>query len=299
MEQATSLTRSQWLESTVNGLGDGWTVLRAVRDGDRVSDYIIIDANELVRRRWSTVVGDIIGSRLGELPGIRENEELFHAYEEAVLTQKRKIIDFQIPLAGLAGGWRRATIIPLDTDTIAIIAADIDRERYFEDAAEQERTWLSRLASGEQSSAFASGPASQALSMKISAAMLFIAAGAVTMINSAVNHPAGVDLWWLRIAALATTAVGVFILFLPWERHPRRVAQSVVLLALVLLGGFDRLDHYAHAQAALAIYPVFFIMTVAWSGLYLGRGAATATAALSVPVMTWMFASAGHGNTGV
>ena len=87
--------------------------------------------------------------------------------------------------------------------------------------------------------------------------------------------------------------IGGAVTLLPWERHPRVVAQCVVLGALVLLGVSDHFVHYAHAQASLAVYPVFFIITVAWSGLTLGRGYATATALLCAPVLAWMFASAG------
>ena len=270
-EPATGVDRLQWLEATVSGLGDGWTVLRVVRQGDGAPDYVVIDANELVRDRWTPVVGDIIGMRLRELPGVRDNVELLDAYDDVVRTQTRRVIDFQIPLAGQAGGWRRATVVPLDADTLAVIAADIDRERYFEEAAEQERSWLSTLASGEHTGAFVNGPSSEARFMKRSAATLFVAAGIVALINSVANRPAGVDLSALRAVSVITMAVGALVLLLPWERHPRRIAQGVVVFALALMGVSDHFDHYAHAQAALAVYPVFFIMTVAWSGLHLGQ----------------------------
>ena len=116
-EPAADVDRLQWLEATVSGLGDGWTVLRVVRQADGVADYVVIDANELVRDRWAPVVGDIIGMRLRELPGVRDNVELLDAYDDAVRTQTRRVIDFQIPIAGQAGGWRRATVVPLDADT--------------------------------------------------------------------------------------------------------------------------------------------------------------------------------------
>ncbi|HEY1737579.1 MAG TPA: EAL domain-containing protein, partial [Acidimicrobiia bacterium] len=41
-----------------------------------------------------------------------------------------------------------------------------------------------------------------------------------------------------------------------------------------------------------------FIMTVAWSGLHLGRGAATVTSVVSAPVLMWMFAFGSHSDVG-
>ena len=288
-----------WLMPTIDGVGDGCTVLRAVREAGAVVDWTIVDANELVRDRWAPVLGEVVGRRTSEVDLVSDNSELLATYAEAIATHERRTIEFQLSLPGGLGGWRRVIVIPVGDDTLSVITRDISRERYFEAVAQQERRWLSTLAATSRTNGWVATPSSEARFMKLSAVILFAAAGVATLVNSVVSYPSGVDIRALRVAALVTILFGVVVSRAPWERHPRGLAQGVVLMALVLLGISDHFDHYSHAQAALAVYPVFFIMTVAWSGLTLGRGYATVTALLSAPVLAWMFASAGNAGIGV
>ncbi len=299
MDSDRAVSAHEWLGPTIDGLGDGLTVLRAVRDGDTIRDWVVIDANELVRSRWSWVVGEIVGMQLSELDLVADNRAIIRAYEDALATMQRQVVDFQLTLPGGAGGWRQITVIPVDADTVSVLTRDITRERYFENAAAQQRNWLSTLAGAARSNGWVATPSSEARFMRLSALILFVAAGFVTLANASLNQLKGVDVTNLRIAATVTMVVGVVYGLMPWERHPRRLAQAVVLTAIALLGVSDHFDHYSHAPAALAIYPVFFIMTVAWGGLTLGRGAATATALACAPVLAWMFTGAGDARIGL
>jgi hypothetical protein len=66
-------TEESYLAAALEGLGDGYTVLRAVRAGEAVTDWLVVDANRLVRDRWKDVVGDVTGVPLSVLNAAYDN----------------------------------------------------------------------------------------------------------------------------------------------------------------------------------------------------------------------------------
>jgi len=59
-----------FLRSTSDASGDSYTVLQAIRSGHHITDWVILDANALVRRRWASTVGDVVGQRLDAVVGL-------------------------------------------------------------------------------------------------------------------------------------------------------------------------------------------------------------------------------------
>jgi diguanylate cyclase (GGDEF)-like protein len=127
-----------------------------------------------------------------------------------------------------------------------------------------------------------------------SAQVLFFGAGLVTVVNSLVSKLGGVNVGALRATGLLTMATSFVVPFLPWQRHARLVSYGIVVGALAALAGSDAIHHYSRNQSAIAVYPVFFILIIAWAGLTQPRGTAAIVACLSGAALAWLLQSGGH-----
>jgi diguanylate cyclase (GGDEF)-like protein len=283
----------------LDACGDGYTVLRAVRDGGTIIDWTVVEANKLVRDRWQWVLGDVVGVRLSVLDAAADNSELSDLYGAALATGERQETDIDLTLPGGKGGWRRVIIVPLDHETVSVLTRNVARERYFEEALEQSRESFRALLRGSTPLV---GPAPSGLSevrlLSRSAAVLFLGAGAVTVANTLLSSLPGVHVGALRVTGVLSMLVAFLVLLLPWSRHLRPVAFGLILGALGFLVVSDQFNHFSHSQSAVAVYPIFFIMVIAWSGLIQERGAATVAACLSALALGSLLAEGGHGATG-
>jgi diguanylate cyclase (GGDEF)-like protein len=72
----------------------------------------------------------------------------------------------------------------------------------------------------------------------------------------------------------------------------------VVLGTLAFLVASDHFNHYSRSESALAVYPVFFILLIAWTGLTRSKGAATIAACASAPALYWILAAGGRPTVG-
>ena len=81
---------------------------------------------------------------------------------------------------------------------------------------------------------------------------------------------------------------------LPWSWNRRFVASGLVVVAVSFVVLSDQFNHFAHTQSAVAVYPVFFIMVVAWAGFIQIRGAASIAALLSGLALGRMLMAGGH-----
>jgi len=97
------------------------------------------------------------------------------------------------------------------------------------------------------------------------AAALFVGSGLAACANSLLSNLSGVNVIALRVTGIGTALLALVVLILPWERHFRPVANGVVISAVVLLVGSERFDHYSRSEGSVAVYPVFFILLVAWT----------------------------------
>ena len=285
--------------ATMDGSGDGYTALRAVREGDSIVDWVVVDANALVRERWLWVVGDIVGVLQSQLNAAADNQVFNDLYCAALATGQRQMADLSLTLPGGKGGWRRVVVVPVDEDTVTVVTRDISRERYFEAAVQQERGRLRSLADETANADLTSDArAAEVRFASRSAAALFGGAGIVTIANTLLSRLDGVDVQALRMTALISILCAFVMPFLPWARYERLIGGVLIASAIAFLAVSDHFNHFSRAESAVAVYPVFFIMVIAWSGLTQRKGAAIGAALLSVPALGGILVAGGHGAIG-
>jgi diguanylate cyclase (GGDEF)-like protein len=294
--RADATAASERERVTLDATGDGYTVLRAVRDGDAIVDWVILDANALVRERWQWVVGDVVGRRVSELDAAADNSVAHDLYERALATRQRQVTEIELRLPAGHGGWRRLIVTPIDADTVSAVSRDISRERHLESALERERTrqFNRSVTTGDDPD----DVAERARFAGRTAAVLFLGSGVVAFTNSRLANLPGVDMRALLLTALCSVAAAPLILALPWKRYFTWTANGVVVGTIAFLAISDWFDHYSRTEAAVAVYPVFFILLIAWTGSTRGRGVATIAACASAPALYWMLAHSGRSSVG-
>ncbi|HYA67145.1 MAG TPA: EAL domain-containing protein [Acidimicrobiales bacterium] len=284
--------------AALDGLRDGYTVLRAVRQGDTVTDWVVVDANTLVRDRWKAVVSDVIGVRASALDVAYDNSLFHDLYRTALASGERQEMDLELTLPAGKGGWRRTIVVPVDPETVAVFTRDITRERYFETSLDRSRRAFHALAAKPVVGKVDVGRTSDAHLLGRSAAYLFVGAGAVAIANSLLTVLPRVDVRALLLTGLLSIVVGLVVPLLPWSRHRNALIGGLVVGAIGFIVISDQFNHFSHSRSAVAVYPIFFVMIVAWSGLSQVRGAASVTACLSALALGSLLASGGFESVG-
>ena len=296
----TAPSREALLAATCDAGDDSYTALRAIRDAGEIVDWVIIDANALVQQRWATIVGDVIGQRLSILNSAANNGPFDRHFEAALATGMRQVFVEELVLPEGEGGWRRTTVIPVDHDTITVTTRNISREVYLERALDQERRALGVPARGDApATCHGSILDTEARFLARTATALFAGAGLITIANSYVPAPPGVDAHALRITGALSVVAAVLVRLLPWHRHARTIAAGLISGAIAFLVVSDRFDHYSQHPASMAVFPVFFIIIVTWTGLLQRRGLCVIVAAASGLALAELFSSSGHGQVGL
>lgn len=291
--------RDELLTAAVDASGDSYTALRAVTRDGLVTDWEIIDANALVRQRWADTLGDVVGTRLSALNAVAPNDSFARHFVAALASGTRQDFVEKLVLPGGEGGWRRTTVVPVDDRTITVTTRDISRELYLEGALEQERQALKTLSSGEAPSPrLRTVPDSEARFLAWTAAALFAGAGTIAVVNSFVTKLANVDPLALRLTGVFSIVMAIVVRLLPWSRYTRVIAGSLIAGAIAFLVVSDHFNHYGHQPASLAVYPVFFIIIVAWSGLLQQKGLAAGVAGVSGIALLAIFFLNGHTQSG-
>src|SRR5262245_9400637 len=126
------------------------------------------------------------------------------------------------------------------------------------------------------------------------AQVLIFGAGLVTVVNSVLSPLHRVDASALRLTGLVTMLASFAIPILPWRTHTRIVSYSVLVAAITALVVTDYVHHYSRDDAALAVYPIFFVLVIGYAGLTQPRGTATVVAGLSGVALVWLFHIGGH-----
>src|SRR5205085_9902329 len=108
----------------------------------------------------------------------------------------------------------------------------------------------------------------------------------------------GVNTGALLATGISCAIIAALVLVLPWKRHFTLLGNATIAFTLAFLVVTDGLSHYSRTPAALAVYPVFIIVVIAWTGLTRARGVAALTAAVSAPVLYQIFAQGGRSSAG-
>ena len=119
--------------AAVDGLGGSFTVLRAVDSGADL-DWRIEEANALVRSKFSPIAPDPVGQLLSTLDTLADNSVLKGIYRRALESQQRQETEVPIAIPQVDDSWRRLVVVPVDSETIAVMTFDISRQRATEQA---------------------------------------------------------------------------------------------------------------------------------------------------------------------
>jgi diguanylate cyclase (GGDEF)-like protein len=127
-----------------------------------------------------------------------------------------------------------------------------------------------------------------------SAQVLILGAGLVTVLNSVLTPLPTVNVRALFFTGAATALLSFVVPALPWANHSRAVGYGIVVASIGALVGTDGWHHYSRSDAAIAVYPIFFVLVIAFAGLTQQRGTATVVAALSGVALFWLLQHGGH-----
>jgi len=132
-----------------------------------------------------------------------------------------------------------------------------------------------------------------------SAQALVFGAGLVTFLNTVLSPLPGVNVGLLRLTGLVTMTASFAVPLLPWAKRPRLASYLVVGAAMLALVVTDHWHHYSRNESAIAVYPIFFVLVIAWAGLTQPRGTAAIVACFSGVALASMLTTGGHGPAAV
>jgi diguanylate cyclase (GGDEF)-like protein/PAS domain S-box-containing protein len=120
--------------AAMNGLGGSFTVLRALFDEGSITDWQIIEANNIVRARFAALVDDLVGTKMSELDRYADNASFHDVYIRALETGKEQQVETLLQLPALSPAWRRLVVVPVDDGVVAAMTFDISSEKNAEQA---------------------------------------------------------------------------------------------------------------------------------------------------------------------
>ncbi len=288
--------RDTWSRAALDTTGDGYMVWRAVRHGGTIVDWIVVDANLLARERWAWVVDDVVGELASRLNAAADNSRFFDLFAEALRLSEPQVMELQLSLPAATGGWRRVVATPVGRDTVSVVTRDITREHYLESDLARERKRLH--AHAWTTSAGVDDPEAEGRLASRTVSALFCGSGVVATMNSLISRLDRVDAVALRITGLLSVLFALLVLLLPWRKHFNVVSNCVVAGTIAFLVASDHFNRYSRSVSALAVYPVFFIALIAWTGLTRPKGAALLATCASGPALYWILAAGGRSSAG-
>jgi diguanylate cyclase (GGDEF)-like protein len=283
-----------WMRASLDASGDGYMVMRAVREAGALVDWVVVDANAPARLRWRSVVGDVVGVLASRLNAVADNSVFLDVCERALVSGERQEIELQLALPAGRGGWRRVVATPVDADAVSVLTHDITREHYLASELARDRERQRPHAHAASGSSESVKDAAEARFAARTISVMFLVAGLTALTNSVVSRLDGVDVGALRITGLFAVLVAAAVLVLPWRTHFVLLADLVIGGALAILLVSDHFDHYSRSEASVAVYPIFFILVVAWTGLNRPRGFATITACIATPALYLIMSAGAH-----
>ncbi len=114
------------------------------------------------------------------------------------------------------------------------------------------------------------------------AAVLLVAAGALTVVNNYLPGNEHLDIGTLNAIAALAICVGVLCWFLPWERYSPRASLVIAPFALGLIASAD----YLGGVSAYS-YAVYFVVLFVWIGLAHPPGTALLVLAPTAAAYVW------------
>jgi diguanylate cyclase (GGDEF)-like protein/PAS domain S-box-containing protein len=130
----------------MDGMRGSFVVMRAVREGGKIADFEILEANAIVRQAFEPECGPVVGAHLSTLNAVADNTAIMPLYEDALATGKRVNAELHLAHPGGRSVWRNVNIVTVDRDTIAVVANDITAEVEARAALERREHFASLIA---------------------------------------------------------------------------------------------------------------------------------------------------------
>ncbi len=129
----------------MDGMHGTFVVLRAIRECGEIVDYEILEANAIVRRAYTGLGAEVVGSRLSALDKFADNSQLKAVYAEALATGLH--VGAQLPVSRPDGrtGWSKLKAVTVDRDVVAVVANDVTAEVEARNELERERVRFASL----------------------------------------------------------------------------------------------------------------------------------------------------------
>ncbi|HEY5173825.1 MAG TPA: diguanylate cyclase, partial [Acidimicrobiia bacterium] len=109
----------------MDGMHGSFVVLHAIRKGEEIVDFEIVEANAIVRDAFEPACGPIVGTRLSRLNAVADNTACVPLYERALSTGGRVVAELNLTLPDGRTEWRNLNVVTVDRDIVAVIANDI------------------------------------------------------------------------------------------------------------------------------------------------------------------------------
>jgi diguanylate cyclase (GGDEF)-like protein len=120
------------------------------------------------------------------------------------------------------------------------------------------------------------------------AALLFVLAGLIGLVNVALPGPTAYDRPVVQAINVATVIIGLVTFLLPWSRLPHAATLVLVPVALTLIALSSRFG-----GTPPTIYGVYFVVVFAWVGMWHRPGTAARLAAPTVVLYLLPFVGVG------
>ncbi|MDP9334486.1 MAG: diguanylate cyclase [Actinomycetota bacterium] len=128
----------------MDGMHGSFVVLQAIRLGQEIVDFEIVEANAIVRTAFEPLCGQVVGARLSKLNAAVDNTAVIPLYERALSTGERVNAELCVAQPGGRTEWRNVDVVRVDRDVIAVVANDITAEVEAREALER-RVGFARL----------------------------------------------------------------------------------------------------------------------------------------------------------
>jgi diguanylate cyclase (GGDEF)-like protein/PAS domain S-box-containing protein len=127
-------------QAAMDGFGGSFAVLEQA-PAPYGGDWVIVEANAVVRAVYASTVGDPVGRRVSELDTYADNSGAHPLYEAALDRGTVQTGDIELALPDGASMWRRLFVVPVAAGMVAVLTWDISAEKTAERALADSEEW--------------------------------------------------------------------------------------------------------------------------------------------------------------
>lgn len=127
-------------QAAMDGFGGSFVVLER-SPAPHTGDWVVVEANRLVRDLFAPTLGDPVGRRASELDRYADNSRAHWMYEAALQRGELQSGDVELHLPDGTAVWRRLFVVPVGEGVVAVLTWDISTEKEAERALADSEEW--------------------------------------------------------------------------------------------------------------------------------------------------------------